>query len=310
MTHLRIATRRSKLALAQSRWVKGQLEAIDPGLIIELREYVTRGDQVQDRPLQQVGGKGLFTKEIEDALLGGEADLAVHSLKDLPADLPTGLILGAVPSREDPRDALVLPAGLSFTSLEQLPQNARVGSSSFRRSAQVLHRRPDLRVESVRGNVDTRLRKLDEGQYDALILAAAGLRRLRLHQRITATLDPELSTPAPGQGALGLEARAGDTRTLGLLQALDDSATRVCVAAETALMDRPGSGCSIPLGAYACVDGSNLLLIAMVALPDGSRLVRASEVASLSEPALLGERGAETLNAAGAREILEEARRT
>lgn len=304
---LRIATRRSQLALAQSRWVKARLEELEPGLTVELREYVTRGDQIQDRPLQQVGGKGLFTKEIEDALLSGEADLAVHSLKDLPGELPEGLVLGAVPPREDPRDALVLPAGAQG-GLAQVPEGARIGSSSFRRSAQVLHLRPDVRVESVRGNVDTRLRKLDEGQYGALILAAAGLRRLGLQHRISEALDPRQSTPAPAQGALGLEARAGDTETLTRLARLDHAETRACVTAERALMDTLGGGCSIPLGALGRISGAELTLMAVVALPDGSRLLRLAESGPASDPAAVGRALAEALIAGGAREILDQAR--
>jgi hydroxymethylbilane synthase len=303
---LRIATRRSKLALAQSHWVKAQLEARQPGLTVELREYVTRGDQIQDRPLQQVGGKGLFTKEIEDALLAGEADLAVHSLKDLPAQLPPGLILAAIPEREDPRDALVLPsgAGLAGDGLTSVPHGALVGSSSFRRSAQILAVRPDVRVESVRGNVDTRLRKLDEGQYDALILAAAGLRRLGLAERISAALPPELSTPAPAQGALGIEAREDDPVLAEYLTALDDRATRIAVAAERALMEALGGGCSIPLGAYAHIDAGLLHLQALVALPDGSRSLRASDSGSPDDPETLGEKVAGQLRDQGAEALL------
>jgi hydroxymethylbilane synthase len=310
---IRIATRRSKLALAQSEWVKSCLEALEPGLTVELREYVTRGDQVQNVPLSEIGGKGLFTKEIEEALLNGEADLAVHSLKDLPSQLPPGLILAAVPLREDARDVLVLPAGApdpgqseaNASCLELLPHGARVGSGSLRRMSQVLKERPDLRVENVRGNVDTRLRKLDEGQYDALILAAAGLRRLGLGQRISAALPVEISTPAPGQGALGLEARAGDERTLALLAKLNHSESAVCVAAERALMDAVGGGCSVPLGAYARVRGDRLELLAVLAAADGKRLVREMREGSLAEPAELGRAVAEKLLATGGREILD-----
>lgn len=306
MTSLRIATRRSRLALAQSRWIKSRLEALEPGLTVELREYVTRGDQVQDRPLQQVGGKGLFTKEIEDALLAGEADLAVHSLKDLPAELPPGLALAAVPEREDARDALVLPDGApggdARELLSALAPGARVGSSSFRRSAQVLAARRGLRVESVRGNVDTRLRKLDEGRYEALILAAAGLRRLGLERRISGYLDPDLCTPAPAQGALGIEARADDAAATALLARLDHAPTRAAVSAERAVMEALGGGCSIPLGAYAHPEGAALHLQAMVALPDGSRVIRAA--ASGTDPHALGAELARQLRALGAGEIL------
>jgi hydroxymethylbilane synthase len=310
---IRIATRRSKLALAQSEWVKACLEAQEPGLTVELREYVTRGDQVQNVPLSEIGGKGLFTKEIEDALLNGEADLAVHSLKDLPSQLPAGLTLAAIPLREDARDVLVLPSGVTpnveveatAACLELLPEGARVGSGSLRRMSQVLHERADLRVENVRGNVDTRLRKLDEGQYDALILAAAGLRRLGLAHRISASLPVEISTPAPGQGALGLEARADDERTLTLLAKLNHTESSVCVAAERALMDAVGGGCSVPLGAYARVRGDRLELLAILAAADGKRLVREMREGALADPVALGRAVAEKLLATGGREILD-----
>lgn len=316
---LRIATRKSQLALAQSRWVKAQLEALQPGLTVELREYTTRGDQIQNVPLSQVGGKGLFTKEIEDALLAGEADIAVHSLKDLPAELPEGLALAAVPVREDPRDALVLPSSVSRNTsgedadspphpssliLQPLPHGARVGSSSFRRSAQLCGVRPDLRVESVRGNVDTRLRKLDEGQYHALVLAAAGLRRLGLESRISAALPVELSTPAPGQGALGLETRADDPTVRELLSRIEDADTRAAVAAERTVMDALGGGCSIPLGAFARVAGDSLELFGMIATTDGDRLLRCVESGPASDPEALGRRVAERLREQGADEIL------
>jgi hydroxymethylbilane synthase len=302
---LRIATRRSQLALAQSRWVKSHLEALEPGLTVELREYVTRGDQIQNVPLSQVGGKGLFTKEIEDALLNGEADLAVHSLKDLPSALPAGLILAAVPEREDPRDALVLPQGASpANGLADLPPSARVGSSSLRRMAQLLHERPDLQVESVRGNVDTRLRKLDEGQYDALMLAAAGLRRLGLEQRISVALPEELCTPAPGQGALGLEAREGDENTLGLLARLNHAESHARVMAERALMDAIGGGCSVPLGAHARMRGDKLELLGVVASTDGKRLLREMRNGAADDPVSLGQAVAAKLLDAGARDIL------
>jgi len=303
---IRIATRRSKLALVQSHWVKSQLEALHPGLVVELREYVTRGDQIQNVPLSQVGGKGLFTKEIEDALLSGDADLAVHSLKDLPSVLPDGLTLGAIPEREDPRDALVFPATADDTAagIADLPIGARVGSSSVRRMAQLLAVRSDLRVESVRGNVDTRLRKLDEGQYDALILAAAGLRRLGLGDRISAALPPEVSTPAPGQGALGLELRADDEPTRGFVDALNHRVSRARVAAERALMDTVGGGCSVPLGAYATVNGQTLELIAVLATPDGARLIRTNGAGPSDDPARIGREVGERLLTLGGRDLL------
>ena len=306
---IRIATRRSQLALAQSRWVKAQLEALDPSLTVELKEYVTRGDRIQNVPLAEVGGKGLFTKEIEDALLAGEADLAVHSLKDLPAILPDGLTLAAVPEREDPRDVVVLPRSfpistLSEGALGQVPHGAKVGSSSVRRGAQIRNLRPDLRLESVRGNVDTRLRKLDSGEYEAIILAAAGLKRLGLGDRISAPIPPDESTPAPGQGALGLEARADDPELLPLFQRLEHADTRRSVAAERALMERLGGGCSVPLGAYAWVEAGTLHLVGMVAAPDGSRLMRQSASGSPEQAEEIGAHVADMLLTAGARELL------
>lgn len=305
---IRIATRRSKLALAQSRWVQSHLESAHPGLRVELREYVTRGDQVQNVPLAQVGGKGLFTKEIEDALLHGEAEVAVHSLKDLPEAMPDGLILGAVPAREDPRDALVLPLGTQNgeeeNPLGRLSHGARVGSSSLRRAAQFRHARPDLRLEDVRGNVDTRLRKLDEGQYDALVLAAAGLRRLDLGGRISAVLAPELCLPAPGQGALALQCRAGDEATRQVLRVMDDQEAHVCVIAERAALATVGGGCSVPLGALAKLEGPALYLQALVAAADGRRILRAELRGEPTAPLELGRAVAEQLLADGAAELL------
>jgi hydroxymethylbilane synthase len=292
--------------------VQSRLEAAHSGLRVELREYVTQGDRVQNVPLAQVGGKGLFTKEIEDALLHGEADLAVHSLKDLPEGMPAGLMLGAVPAREDPRDALVLPASVASGTetdaaanpLDRLPHGARVGSSSVRRAAQLRHLRPDLHLEDVRGNVDTRLRKLDEGQYDALILASAGLRRLNLAARITAALPPELCLPAPGQGALALQCREEDAATQQALRALDDPEARVCVVAERAALAVVGGGCSVPLGALARLEGRFLVLQALVASPDGSRILRAEQRGEPTTPQELGRAVAEQLLADGAAELL------
>lgn len=314
-----IATRRSRLALAQSRWVAGRLQVLAPDAEIELLEIVTRGDRIQDVPLPEVGGKGLFTLEIEEALLSGRAHLAVHSLKDLPGDLPAGLCLAAVPEREDPHDALVLPASASppldlggcagsrNAELSGLPAplGARVGTSSLRRAAQLRALRPDLCVESVRGNVDTRLRKLDEGQYDALVLAAAGLRRLGLGRRIACLLPPEVCVPAPGQGALGLEARSGDTATLDLLSGLQCEQTSRCVSAERSVMRRLGAGCSVPLGAYAVVEaGDRLALHAALAAPDGSRCLRCRVEGPASDPEAPAADAVEELLRLGAREIL------
>jgi len=309
---LRIATRRSALALAQSRWVKAELEARDPALTVELREYVTRGDQVTDVPLPQVGGKGLFTREIEAALLAGEADLAVHSLKDLPSEMPEGLVLAAVPERADPADAMVLPerrwhppVALGWLSL--VPPAARVGTGSLRRAAQLRHLRPDLEIADVRGNVDTRLRKLDEGQYHALILAAAGLTRLGRADRITARLPFDAFTPAAGQGALALQCRAADAALRERLHALEHLPSRIAVTAERSVLEALGGGCSTPVGVFAAVEGRQLTLRAAVAATDGSRAIREAVGGPVSDAVPLAEDLLRRLAAAGALALLRPA---
>ncbi len=288
-----IGTRGSQLALWQARWVQSQIE--DAGLLI----IKTSGDRITAAALPEVGGKGLFTKEIEEALLDGRADVAVHSLKDLPTEMDPRLVIAAVPSREDVRDALV-----GYT-VATLPLGARVGTGSPRRAAQLRHIRPDLAVESIRGNVDTRLRKLDEGQYDAIVLAAAGLRRLGLADRIAEYLSPKIMCPAVGQGALGIQCRAGDSETIRRLMALDDAGTRAEVAAERALLAELGGGCRVPIGGSARIEGGTLRLTAVVASPDGGRLVRAAVEGSVLDPEALGREAARDLLARGAAQILE-----
>jgi hydroxymethylbilane synthase len=291
-----IASRGSQLALWQARWVERQLTAAGSACRIEIIK--TTGDKITDVPLAKVGTKGLFTKEIEEALLDGRADLAVHSLKDLPTELPAGLVLAAVPEREDPRDAVVGRA------LADLPSGAKVGTSSLRRAAQLRQIRPDLIVESVRGNLDTRLRKLDEGQYDAILLAAAGLKRLGWGDRIAEILAPEVMCPAVGQGALAIETRVSGPG-FDACAALDHAATHAAVAAERGLLAALGGGCQVPIGAHATVDGSRLRLEAIVASPDGAELVRGSSEGEVAEAEFIGRKlGAELLNR-GARKILE-----
>lgn len=268
MTTLTLATRKSKLALAQARAYAETLKAANPGLVVEELHVVTSGDRFQDRPLQEVGGKGLFIKEIEEALLDGRADFAVHSIKDVPADLASSLTLAAIPPRADARDALVLREG---GSLDDLPTGARVGTSSLRRRLALLAARPDLQVGVLRGNVDTRLRKLDEGEIDAIVLAAAGLARLGLSDRVTQLLEPERMLPAVGQGALGIECRIGDDRVREALARTDDAETRLRVTAERAFMRAVGGSCQLPVAAYALREGDALWLRGMVADPDGSR---------------------------------------
>jgi hydroxymethylbilane synthase len=268
MTTLRLATRKSALALAQARAYARSLEAAHAGLGVEELHVVTSGDRIQDRALQEVGGKGLFVKEIEEALLDGRADFAVHSIKDVPAELASGLALGAIPLREDARDALVSRGG---EKLAALPEGARIGTSSLRRRTLLLRARPDLRVEVMRGNVDTRLRKLDEGQVDAIVLASAGLRRLGLEARATELIDPTVMLPAVGQGALGIECRAGDRDVERLLAATDHAETRIAVVAERGFMAAVGGSCNLPVAAHATRDGGDMILAAMTADADGSR---------------------------------------
>jgi hydroxymethylbilane synthase len=288
-----IASRGSQLALWQARWVAAQLSAAGSECRIEIIK--TTGDKISDVPLAKVGTKGLFTKEIEEALLDGRAHLAVHSLKDLPTELPAGLVLAAVPEREDPRDAVV------GKKLADLPLGARVGTSSLRRAAQLRQLRPDLQVESVRGNLDTRLRKLDEGQYDAILLAAAGLKRLGWGSRIAEILPPEQMCPAVGQGALAIETRAGfDGAAM-----LDHADTHTAVMAERAVLGALGGGCQVPIGAYATVSHGRVHILAVVAAPDGTQVIRAEGEGAAADAAETGARLAADLLDRGARRILE-----
>ena len=291
-----IASRGSQLALWQARWVEGRLAA--RGLECRIEIVRTTGDKITDVPLAQVGTKGLFTKEIEEALLEGRADLAVHSLKDLPTELPEGLVLAAVPAREDPRDAVV------GRRLADLPAGARVGTSSLRRAAQLRKLRPDLALESVRGNLDTRLRKLDEGQYDAILLAAAGLKRLGWGNRIAEILPAETMCPAVGQGALAIETLA---RGAGLeaCAALDDAASHAAVACERGVLAALGGGCQVPIGAYGTVAGGHLRVRAVVASPDGAELIQAEAEGAPDEAEAIGRALGAVLLHRGARAILE-----
>ena len=268
---LRLATRSSKLALTQARAVARALGELEPGLQIEELHVVTSGDRFQDQPLQDLGGKGLFGKEIEQALLDGRADFAVHSMKDVPAELEAGLTLGCIPTREDARDVLVSRSG---ATLRALPAGALVGTSSLRRRTMVLTARPDLEVVPLRGNVDTRLRKVREGVVDATVLALAGLRRMALDAEVSEILDPELLVPAVGQGALGIEARADDAEVAALLRRFEHPPTRIAVAAERAFLTAVEGNCRLPVAAYAVRDGAELWLRAMLAEPDGTRVRR------------------------------------
>ncbi len=300
---LRLGTRKSKLALTQSNWVKREIELRFPDVEVELVKVTTKGDKILDVPLAKVGGKGLFVKEIEEALLDGRIDFAVHSLKDVPTELPKGLEVSVFPEREDPRDALISKSG---AGLKGLPEGARVGTSSLRRMAQLRAVRPDLNVENLRGNLDTRLKKLDEGQYDAILLAVAGLNRMGLADRITEIIAPELILPAIGQGALGIEFRTGNEETRAILSALNHEETSVRVRAERAFLARLEGGCQVPIGAFATLDGDEIELEGFVADERGERVIRRKRRGKRSDPERVGdELGREILDAGG-REILKE----
>ncbi|HEV7746272.1 MAG TPA: hydroxymethylbilane synthase [Pyrinomonadaceae bacterium] len=300
-----IGSRGSKLALTQAGMVKTELERIEPSLEVRIEIIKTAGDTNPD-PLSLIGGKGVFTKELEEALLDRRIDVAVHSLKDLPTIVPEGLAIAAICKREDPRDALVLNrkrSGSQFTILS-LSKGATVGTSSPRRLAQLKHLRNDLVITELRGNVDTRLRKLDEGHYDALVLACAGLRRLGMENRISAALPAGEMLPAVGQGALGIETRAGDEETIVVVNKLDHKFTRLACTAERAFLRSLGGGCQLPIAAYAIVREKRIRLDGLVAAPDGSRIVRDRISGGLDEADELGMRLGEQLLARGARELL------
>lgn len=298
MTRLVIATRRSRLALWQAEHVKAQLAA--RGHAVELLAMTTRGDELQ-ASLAEAGGKGLFIKELETALADGRADLAVHSMKDMPAELPPGFVLAAILAREDPRDAFV---SVRYSGFAGLPAGSIVGTSSLRRQAQVLERHPALEVRPLRGNVDTRLAKLDRGEYAAIVLAHAGLKRLGLAARTRSLLSIEESMPSPGQAALGIECLSGRADVRALVAPLDDSASSTCVRAERAVNRSLGGDCTIPLGAFAELQAASLRLRALVASPDGRRIVRAEATGDSADPEGLGRAVADALRGQGADQIL------
>jgi hydroxymethylbilane synthase len=296
-----IATRRSRLALWQAEYVRQRLAALYPRLEVQLLPLTTRGDELLEVRLDKAGGKGLFVKELETAMADGRADLAVHSMKDVPVALPEGFVLAAITAREDPRDAFV---SARYAALAELPDGATVGTSSLRRAAQIAARRSGLRIRTLRGNLDTRLAKLDRGDYDAVILAAAGLRRLGLGARIRSLLEVDDSLPAAGQGALGIECRAQERALRELIAPLADAATDACVRAERAVNRALGGNCAVPLGAFAELEGVRMRVRALVASPDGRRIARADCGGDASRPELLGEQAAQALRDQGAVEIL------
>jgi hydroxymethylbilane synthase len=307
MRKIIVGTRQSALALTQTGQVVDHLREISVKHGIpcefELKKIVTKGDRILDVTLSKVGGKGLFVKEIEQALLEGEIDLAVHSMKDMPWELPEGLMIGAVPLREDPRDCLITRGA---DGLDGLPQGAKVGTSSLRRSSQLQHYRPDLRIESIRGNIDSRLKKLESEGFDAILLAAAGLHRIGWEDRISSYLPAEICLPAVGQGALCIECRDGDGFVLELLQHYNDARTALAVAAERSFLGRLNGGCQVPIGAYARIesaDGNSVISITgMVGSPDGAQMLK--ETMTGTDPEQLGSSLADALIARGAADIL------
>ena len=301
MNSITIATRESPLALWQAHFVEAELKRHHPGIEVKLLGMTSRGDQLLDKPLYKVGGKGLFVKELETALLDERADIAVHSMKDVPMVLPPGLTLGVICEREDPRDALI-----GVTSFDDLPEGARLGTSSLRRSCQVMQRRPDLQIGFLRGNVNTRLAKLDAGEFDAIILACAGLKRLGFDNRIGAAIDEDFLLPAGGQGAVGIEYRETDSRIAELLAPLAHEETSRRVIAERTVVRRLDGGCDVPIASFAVTEGDSLWLRARVGSPDGKTVI-VSEARG-SDPEALGIEVADALIAKGAAEILKAAR--
>lgn len=300
---IRIATRKSPLALWQANFVKSQLLKYHPTLVVELVPIVTQGDIILDTPLAKIGGKGLFVKQLEQALLDHEADIAVHSIKDIPVEFPDKLTLTTICAREDPRDAFV---SNQYQSLDDLPEDAVVGTSSLRRQCQLKARYPRLNIKDLRGNVGTRLSKLDQGEYDAIILAVAGLKRLGLSERIASTLDPSVMLPAVGQGAVGIETRINDPRIEQLLAPLDDQSTRDCLLAERAMNKMLQGGCQVPIGCYATLNQDTLHIRALVGRCDGSQIIRAEITGNRVAAEQLGIELAQQLLKKGARHILDE----
>lgn len=304
-----IGTRGSKLALWQAEWIKAEIEKMNSGVTVELNRIKTTGDKILDVPLAQVGGKGLFVKEIEEALLNQTADMAVHSMKDVPTEFPSGLHLAAICKREDPRDAFVTQKkGGDFVirNFDELPRGARIGTSSLRRSCQLLHLRSDLQISQLRGNLDTRIRKLDEGLFDAIILAVAGVKRLGWSDRIADIISPEISLPAIGQGAIGIECRIDDPFIHELIQPLNDATSATCVKAERALLKKLEGGCQVPIAAYARIADGILEIDGLVGSVSGDRIIKEHAVGNAEDAEKIGTELAEVLLSKGADKILAE----
>ncbi|MCU4675079.1 hydroxymethylbilane synthase [Catenovulum sp. 2E275] len=301
--HLRIATRDSLLALWQAEYVQQELQKHHPELTVELVKIKTKGDKILDTPLAKIGGKGLFVKELEVAMLEGEADIAVHSMKDVPMEFPQGLGLSVICEGEDPRDAFV---SNQYNSLDELPQGAVVGTSSLRRQCQLLSIRPDLQIKSLRGNVQTRLRKLDDGEFDAIILACAGLIRLKLTDRIKQSIAPETILPAVGQGAVGIECRTDDTQTQALLACLGDQLTTTRLTAERAFNTKLNGGCQVPIAGYATINNGEMFLRGLVTSLDGKQRFYTEKTGPVENAHAMGEAAATDLLNAGAKAVLDE----
>ena len=306
LEQLRIASRRSQLAMVQTNWVKAELEKAHPGLTISVEAMATQGDKILDVALAKIGDKGLFTKELEAQMLVGRAEIAVHSLKDLPTNLPEGLMLGCITEREDPADALVVNAKNAAYKLDTLPKGSVVGTSSLRRLAQLRHHYPHLEFKDVRGNVITRLEKLDSGEYDCLILAAAGLTRLGFGDRIHQIIPGEISLHAVGQGALGIECVDGNPEVLEMIKVLEHAPTAARCLAERAFLRELEGGCQVPIGVNTVIDGDTLTLTGMVASLDGKRLIRDQQSGSTADAETIGKQLADTLKGQGAGDILKE----
>ncbi|MDH5611387.1 MAG: hydroxymethylbilane synthase [Gammaproteobacteria bacterium] len=300
---LRIATRKSPLALWQAEHVKQRLQDAHPGLEIELVTMSTQGDKILDTPLAKIGGKGLFVKELEQGMLEGRADIAVHSIKDVPMEFPEGLFLSTILEGEEPCDAFV---SNTYENIDALPEGAIVGTCSLRRACQLLNKRPDLKIKDLRGNVNTRLAKLDAGEFDAIILACAGLIRLKMADRIRQRIPAELILPAVGQGAVGIESREGDEQTLALLSVLDDKDTRVRVLAERAFNHRLHGGCQVPIACHAILEGDTLKMRGLVGETDGSRIIESAASGPRSDAEKIGIKLADDLLAQGAKAILDQ----
>lgn len=305
MRKIVVGSRRSRLALTQTKWVIDQLEKKKSPFSFEIKEIVTKGDKILDVTLSKVGGKGLFVKEIEQAMFDHEIDMAVHSMKDMPAALPDGLLIACVPEREDHRDAFISKDG---STLMQLPEGAVVGTSSLRRGAQILAVRPDLNIQSIRGNIDTRLRKLDEENFDAIILAAAGLKRMGWSDDVvTEYLEPDICVPAVGQGALAIECRESDKELRELLQSINDDRTERTVSAERTFLNLMEGGCQVPIAGFAYQEGDDIVLKALVASPDGKHVL--TETVTNSDPVQAGREAFERLSRQGAKELIDQVKK-